>query len=305
MLSDWEQERPGEKITEDQLVSAADDYLRGILPLDIQTAVSRFNYYSPFEYLADAWTPLLDSVGPWLLSNSQILALILVYSLIGAENIFLLIPTLIYYSSYIIMVISTFRMLCNHRDFRQFRHWSRLFIAYTGGTISGQDQEYTFCQNHLKPYAHFFIALLTNLIVYPTIASQWTPQSEMAVLAIGLTLSTLYAFMDPKRTPDTLILLSFGVHVLAKYPYESDAVVAQGWRYLDIRAPTFASFVVGNGVEFCFNFRAVFYLVIPGVFVRMAARDGWRGIYTTLFPHCVTLSWWQLAVLASQVKLLF
>lgn len=37
--------------------------------------------------------------------------------------------------------------------------------------------------------------------------------------------------------------------------------------------------------------------------VKMAARNNWRGIYTDLIPHCMTLSWWQMALVASQGKL--
>lgn len=48
------------------------------------------------------------------------------------------------------------------------------------------------------------------------------------------------------RSPDWLALFSFAVHVLAKYPYDSDTVVSQGWRFIDVHAPTFASYVVGK-----------------------------------------------------------
>jgi wolfamin len=110
--------------------------------------------------------------------------------------------------------------------------------------------------------------------------------------------------------------------VLAKYPYETDTVVSKGWRFLDLHVPTFASYVIGkwniflssiiyiilteyinvlgNGVEFCLNFRALFYLILPAIMVKMAARNNWRGIYTDLIPHCMTLSWWQMALVASQ-----
>lgn len=103
------------------------------------------------------------------------------------------------------------------------------------------------------------------------------------------------------------MLLSFGLHVLAKvcflifnsitnfysqYPYETDGVVRQTWRFLDF-LPNFASQVVGSGVEFCLNFRGVFYLLIPGIFIKLASRQSWRGTYKTLIPHCVTLAWWQ------------
>lgn len=45
---------------------------------------------------------------------------------------------------------------------------------------------------------------------------------------------------------DVLALFSFAVHVLARYPYETDSVVSCGWRFLDVHVPTFASYVVGK-----------------------------------------------------------
>lgn len=56
----------------------------------------------------------------------------------------------------------------------------------------------------------------------------------------------------------------------------------------------------GHGIEFCLNFRAFFYLLIPAVLLKMAARHNWRGIYSDLIPHCVTLSWWQLTLIYAQ-----
>lgn len=58
--------------------------------------------------------------------------------------------------------------------------------------------------------------------------------------------------------------------------------------------------LLGHGIEFCLNFRVFFYLLIPTVLLKMAARYNWRGIYTDLIPHCVTLAWWQLTLIYAQ-----
>lgn len=257
--------------------------------------------YTKFvENLAVQGGPLLSSLFPTALSCVQTLVLLFIYSIFGTESLILFIPMALYYASFCVMVISTFQMLHRRREFIDFQVWSQLFLSYSGGNLNPEEAEYQYCSSKLRPYGHFFLALLINLVVYPHIAPQWTPQSEFTILAFFLTILTLYAFMDNKRIPDFLALFSFAVHVLAKYPYETDAVVRQGWRFLDIRIPTFASYVVGNGIEFCLNFRVVFYLLIPAIFAKIAARDNWRGTYKTLIPHCVTLSWWQMAVISSQ-----
>lgn len=314
----------GEKITEAALVSAAANYARGMLPVvsHVLCTVDRSElaldtipllqrpFIHPLASLKRLYSWLVETLGRrgtsvrklLFTSNLHIFLLLLLYSLFGTESLILFIPMALYYISFVIMVVATFQMLQRKREFNDFRVWSGLFLSYSGGNLNPEEAEYQFCRNNLKPYGHFFLALLLNLMIYPLIAHQWTPQSEFTIIAVTLTLITLFNFMwkNSSRFPDLLALFSFGVHVLAKYPYEMDMVVAQGWRFLDIRVPTFASYVVGNGIEFCLNFRAVFYLLIPAVFAKMAARDSWRGTYRTLIPHCVTLSWWQIAIFSSQ-----
>ncbi|XP_076677907.1 wolframin ER transmembrane glycoprotein wfs1 isoform X1 [Andrena cerasifolii] len=322
-IHDW-MDHQGEKITEAALVSAAASYARGMLPIvshalcmidPAQMALDTIPLLQrplihPLASLKRLYIWLIETLGQrgmsirkfLFTSNIHILLLLLLYSLFGTESLILFIPMALYYLSFVVMVITTFQMLQRKREFNNFRVWSGLFLNYSSGNLNPKKAEYQFCCNNLKPYGHFFLALLLNLMIYPVIAHQWTPQSEFTIIAIALTLVTLLNFMwkDSSRVPDFLALFSFGVHVLAKYPYETDMVVAQGWRFLDIRVPTFASYVVGNGIEFCLNFRAVFYLLIPAVFAKMAARDNWRGTYQTLIPHCVTLSWWQIAIFSSQ-----
>ncbi|XP_076631079.1 wolframin ER transmembrane glycoprotein wfs1 [Colletes latitarsis] len=314
----------GEKISEAALVSAAASYARGMLPivshalcmvdssqmaLDTVPLLQR-PLVHPLASLKRLYIWLIETLGQrgmsirriLFTSNIHILLLLLLYSLLGTENIILFVPMALYYLSFVVMVIATFQILQRKREFNNFRVWSGLFLSYSGGNLNPEEAEYQYCCNNLKPYGHFFLALLVNLMTYPIIAHQWTPQSEFTIIAVALTLVTLMNFLwkESSKFPDFLALFSFGVHVLAKYPYEMDIVVAQGWRFLDIRVPTFASYVVGNGIEFCLNFRAVFYLLIPAVFAKMAAQDNWRGTYQTLIPHCVTLSWWQIAIFSSQ-----
>ncbi|GLH03547.1 Wolframin [Gryllus bimaculatus] len=324
---DWtsRDEDSGQKVTEDHLVTAASNYARGELPLmhRVLTLSQRGSqavdsmhflhrsllhplnslhslYINVVDFIVKNGSAFLSALFPSALSHVQTLLILVVYSLCGTESLLLFIPMIAYCISFIVMVVSTFQMIHRKREFHDFRKWSCLFISYSGGNLNPEEAEYQYCSKNLRPYVHFFVALLVNLLIYPVIAAYWTPQTELTVIAFFLTLLTLYAFMDNRKFPDFLALFSFAVNILAKYPYETDAVVTQGWRFLDVRIPTFASYVVGNGVEFCLNFRAVFYLLIPAIFVKMASRDKWRGTYKTLIPHCVTLSWWQVAVICSQ-----
>lgn len=318
-----------EKLTENHLRTAALHYSKGELPLvqgvfaltDSQNVNTRhLNYLQKtllhlFLAVQKAHLKLLKHFSLhhrhnlFLLPGStlfQFLTIFLLYPFISIENLFLFLPMCVYYTSFFFMIVSTLQMLQSQKEYTDFRVWSRLFLIYDrDGNLNTDDAEFEFCKKNLRPYGVYFLSLLFNLIAYPFIAELWIPQSEFAIISFAFTFLTLYSFHEKTRKLDFLLLFSFAINVLAKYPYETDGVVRQTWRFLDIELPTlqsyilpcFVSRVVGNGIEFCLNFRGFFYLLIPGIFIRMAYRDNWRGTYKILIPHCVTLSWWQVSIL--------
>lgn len=313
-----------EKLTEDNLVTAAVNYANGHLPI-VNRMLSLTNpnlkaldnipyfqrsiqhpllavkilYYKLIRFFAQPHLSILTR------TDFQLL-LLLIYSLSSVENIFLFLPMLFYYLSLIVMTLTTFQVLQTNRDFQDFRVWSQLFLTYSGGSLNPEEAQYQFIKNNLKPFGQFFIALLVNLIIYPLIAQEWLPQTEITILSFFFMFATLLTFMvKERRFPDWLLLFSFAVNVLAKYPYETDPVVTQGWRFLDIKIPTLFSYVIGNGIDFCLNSRVVLYAILPVISYFIARKQNWRGTYKYLIPHCMTLSWLQLVVINSQGATMF
>lgn len=330
--TDWSQKSdiPNEKLTEDHLVSAAVDYSRGYLPvvnkalclsdpnlkaLDHIHFVHRsilhpflalkILYFKLIRLLGEKALPLFLSM---LRSDLHIVLIILLYAFVSSDNAVYFLPMLVYSITLIFMVCTSFKMLHNQRGFSDFRLWSGLFICYSGGSLNAEETEYLYARNNLKPYWQFFLCFLINLLIYPIISDQWIPKSELAILSFLLTFMTLLGFMSKHRSKtvfDPLVLLSFAINVLAKYPYEIDPVVAQGWRFLELKVPTFPSYVIGNGIEFCINFKIILYACIPAIFLKIASRQNWRGSYITLIPHCVTLCWFQIFIISSQEATMF
>ncbi|KAJ8965556.1 hypothetical protein NQ314_004056 [Rhamnusium bicolor] len=330
--TDWSQKSDisNEKLTEDHLVSAAVDYSHGQLPivnrilclsdpnlksLDHIPFVHRsilhpllaikILYFKLIKFLGQKTIPLFF---PLAKSEFQLVILMFVYAFFSSENVLYFLPMFAYYVSFIVMICTTFQMLQNQRQFLDFRLWSGLFICYSGGNLNAEEMERQYIRNNLRPYGHFFIGLLVNLMIYPIISEQWIPQSELTLIAFLLTFMTLLGFMPKSRSKtvfDTVVLFSFAINVLAKYPYETDPVVAQGWRFLELKVPTFPSYVIGNGIEFCINFKFILYACIPIIFLKIAAKHNWRGTYETLIPHCVTLSWLQICIISSQGATMF
>ncbi|XP_065222857.1 wolframin [Planococcus citri] len=329
-VEDWKDriDQPsGHKLTEDVLVSAARTYARGELPTISHSLVLPERSICNLKYVNSVFKlflfPLtfsrfysyLLSFNPRLLlslfyvspAHLKIFLFIIVYQTFKFEAIFSALPMLVFYSSFLIMIAATCQMLKYRKRLRHFRCWSNLFLLYGGESFSPEEAEFLHCRNGVSAYGFYFVFLLVNLFIQSFTPVQSYFQAEVTFTSFLFTILTLFAFTFTKsryisghKSIDYVGLFSFMLHILAKYPYETDSVVGKGWRFLDLQIPTFASYVVGNGVEFCLNFRAIFYLIIPAVLLKMAARHNWRGIYTDFIPHCVTLSWWQLTLIYAQ-----
>lgn len=226
--------------------------------------------------------------------------IMIAYLSVNSENLYHLVPLVMYYVSFVAMVVCTFKMLHAKRQFVDFRKWSGLFLRYSDGNLQPDVSENLFVRNHLGPFLQFFLALFINLFLYPFIATQWVPFSEFCVLSFFLMFLTLFSFGTTRSPyPDILALLSFGINVLAKYPYEKDTVVHQGWRFLDLHISNYPSYILGNSIEFCLNARMFFSLLIPTILFLMAKRGNWEGFFKYTLPHCVTLSWLQMFIMCS------
>ncbi|XP_026322845.1 wolframin isoform X4 [Hyposmocoma kahamanoa] len=303
-------------LTVDNLVSAAVDYCQGELPLvTYELTLTDPNlkaldhipllqqaFLHPTVFIQVLYLKLLFYFGSFTfrLSNIELSLLLVAYLSVNTESLYHLVPLALYYVSFVAMVICTFKMLHAKRQFIDFRKWSGLFLRYSDGNLQPDESENLFVRNNLGPFLQFFLALFINLFLYPFIATQWVPFSEFCVLSFFLMFLTLLSFgTNGNPYPDILALISFGINVLAKYPYEKDTVVHQGWRFLDLHISNYPSYILGNSIEFCLNARVFFSLLIPLILISMAKRSNWQGFFKYTLPHCVTLSWLQMFIMCS------
>ncbi|CAH0401608.1 unnamed protein product [Chilo suppressalis] len=303
-------------LTVDNLVSAAVDYCQGELPLVTyeltltdpslkaldHIPLFQQAYLHPIVFIQVLYLKLLYyfATFSFRLSNIELSLLLIAYLSVSTDSLYHLVPLILYYVSFVAMVICTFKMLHAKRQFIDFRKWSGLFLRYSEGNLQPDESENLFVRNNLGPFVQFFLALFTNLFLYPFIATQWVPFSEFCVLSFFLMFLTLFSFgTNGSPYPDILALVSFAINVLAKYPYEKDTVVHQGWRFLDLHISNYPSYILGNSIEFCLNARVFFSLLIPMILVVMAKRSHWQGFFKYAMPHCVTLSWLQMFIMCS------
>ena len=304
-------------ISEANLVSAAFDYSNGVIPTVNQALTISVPhpqslddvpwlhrpFFHPSMFFALLYHRLIaifSSFPTDVIARFQIFFLLAAYAIISTDNFLVFLPTVGYYISLAVMVVSSFKMLKSKHEFIDFRIWSGLFLSYDEN-VNADDSENLYLRNNMQPYIWFFLSFAANLVIYPLIADQWLPHSEITVIAFTLTFVTMLCFMyTSSQMPDFMVLFSFAFNVLAKYPYEVDSVVSNKWRFLDLKIPGFSTFVIGSGIEFSMNCRGMLYLMIPVFMFFLARRRQWRGIFQFLFPHCVTLAWLQVGIISSQ-----
>lgn len=308
---------PTNNITEAHLITAAMNYSNGQLPaisssLTLSTphpdTLNHIPYFHRllfhplmFIYLIYHKYMNLLTKFPGSTVNCVLFVLLLVYTM-PFSNLLLVMPATVYYISLMVMILATFKMFKTKHNFDDFQMWSRLFLNFDQN-VDTAASENQFLRRAMQPYLVYFSAFFCNVIISPMIPVEWKLSSETTIISFVLLFVTMVIFMYNNRYPfpDMLALLSFGLNVLVKFPYEMDA----GWRFFDLTIPIFPTFLIGNGIEFCLNCRALLYLLMPGILLMMARRQNWHGIYQYLIPHCVTLSWLQICIISSQSATMF
>ncbi|XP_014279067.1 wolframin isoform X2 [Halyomorpha halys] len=281
-------EGSGEKVTEEMLVVAASNHSRGQLPSVLkQHSMLRSSRVSSLVTRISEASIL-----------SHFLIILTLFLILGLDIFTSAVPLLIYYGSLIFMVISSCQVITKKWDFANFQRWSNLLVSYGCDEQISLEAQWSHCLQNNQPCFIFLLSLITNLLLVSYVPDP--PMSEIAVLSTFMSLFCLYNLTHYKKKVDILTIVTFVVHLLARYPYDRDTLVSQYWRNLDVHVPTFTSYVLGSSVEFCLNFHVLFYLMLPGLFLGIAIRDRWLGICKTLLPLLVCLSWWQLAVIASK-----
>lgn len=306
---------PGNNLSEENLISAAMQVVHGQLPnisssltlsVPHPESLNHIPYFHrmlfhPLLFMYLVYHQYLNALArfPSSLANCLIFIMILSYTT-TLNNVLAIVPVIIYHVSLFVMIVSTLKMFKSKHRYDDFRIWSQLFLSFDQQFDT--NAENAFLRKELQPYLIYFSAFFVHVIVSPTIPLEWKMSSEVTIISFILLFVTLFLFMYSNRNPfpDLLILLSFGINVLVKYPFEIDAEMWSNWLFFDLKIPTFASFSIGHGIELCFNSRGLLYLLIPGLFVTLAHRHNWHGIYQSLIPHCVTLSWLQICIISSQ-----
>lgn len=322
-----------EKIDENMMTLAAKAYSRGQLPLLGRILLFvELCFLFPYTYLSlHLFTHPVTSFGSFtrlifetfslrkLLRSSSLyylyprltcLLLVLHYylSMKTEFHSFPFLTTALHWLSLFMMVASTCEILYRKQEFRQFRAWSNLFVLYSEGDFIPNEAEIRYSRNVLSSYVWFFISLLVYLATYINGNLKTCCSSGCAALSLLFTLFTFYSFSLSGTSYcrygfsiDVMSVLSFMMHVVLKYPFDTDKALESHWAHFlyDVLG-TWNIYIFNVDFEVLDNIRIVMYCVTVILLFCMARRYKWNGTYTDLMPHCLVLSWWQLTLLFSR-----
>ena len=149
----------------------------------------------------------------------------------------------------------------------------------------------------MKPYATFFLALPLCIASLSVADSGWLLCPEFGALSAVTAFACYIALSDRY---DFLALASISVDAVStivpalieKLP-QIPIVHAILWYFC---GPGFLVELPVQGLHVRFGLPSLAFLIVPLIFVRMAAKKSWQGTYQVLVPHLVCFFWWRLTI---------
>ncbi|KAM6221798.1 wolframin [Rhynchocyon petersi] len=201
------------------------------------------------------------------------------------------IPLVVFYLSFLSMVICTLKVFQDSRAWESFRTLTDLLLRFEPG-LDVEQAEGNFGWNHLEPYVHFLLSVFFVIFSFPVASRDWVPCSELALVAIFFTV-TSYASLGASAEPYTRRALATEVAagLLSLLP-----TLPLDYRPLQLLGQTLARVPLGPLVELNVSVPCLLYLHLLYCCFRMAQLRHFKGTYCYLVPYLVCFMWCELAV---------
>lgn len=219
-------------------------------------------------------------------SQIQMLFLLYIYSQLTADFLWFLAPLIIFYISFLSLVVFSLQMFYGREALRQLKGVSELMKKFDP-RLNSKEAERKFMWKSITPYISFFIVLLITVAVFPLCEKHWIPCSELSLVALFFTVSSFRGLPDKY---DNYALYTILLKLL------TTALCSLG----NVRGLAFLCYPIFRvplrpcGLELDISLPSLLHVTIFGLLILIAGRHSWRGIYKVLIPHLVCLLWWQL-----------
>ncbi|XP_045627340.1 wolframin [Ursus americanus] len=275
-----------------------DDELAGKSPEDLPLRLKVVKYplhaiMEIKEYLIDmasrAGVHWLSTIVPTHHINALIFFFII--SNLTIDFFALFIPLVVFYLSFVSMVICTLKVFQDSRAWESFRTLTGLLLRFEPN-LDVEQAEVNFGWNHLEPYLHFLLSVFFVIFSFPIASKDCIPCSELAVVSVFFT-ATSYMSLSASAEPYTrrALVTEVAAGLLSLLP-----TLPFDWRHLKLLGQTFFSVPVGPFVVLNASLPCLLYVYLLYLFFRMARLRNFKGTYCYLVPYLVCFMWCELSV---------
>ncbi|XP_042340315.1 wolframin isoform X2 [Plectropomus leopardus] len=205
------------------------------------------------------------------------------------------IPLLVFYLSFISMIICTLRVFQSSKTWENFRALTSLLTRFEPG-LDVEQAETNFGWNNLEPYLYFIVSVFFVIFSFPVADKGWIPCSELSTVAIFFTFVS-YKSLSPTAATYArramLIEVTSSLCCLTQFLPENRTV-------LRCLGHTFAALPLGESVVLKLSLPCLLYVYLFYLFFSMARMRGFRGTYCFLVPYLVCFMWCEFSVVLLQ-----
>ncbi|XP_008852019.1 wolframin [Nannospalax galili] len=201
------------------------------------------------------------------------------------------IPLVVFYLSFVSMVICTLKVFQDSKAWENFRTLTDLLLRFEPN-LDVEQAEVNFGWNHLEPYAHFLLSVVFVIFSFPVASKDCIPCSELAVISAFFTV-TSYMSLSSSAEPYTrrALVTEVAAGLLSLLP-----TMPVDGRFLKVLGQTFFTVPIGHFVVFNVSVPCLLYVYLFYLFFRMAQLRNFKGTYCYLVPYMVCFMWCELSV---------
>ncbi|KAM7009202.1 wolframin isoform 2-T2 [Tautogolabrus adspersus] len=204
------------------------------------------------------------------------------------------IPLLVFYLSFISMIICTLRVFQSSKTWENFSALTSLLTRFQPG-LDVEQAETNFGWNNLEPYLYFIVSVFFIIFSFPVADKGWIPCSELSTVAIFFT-AVSYKSLSPTAATYArramVIEVASSLCCLTQFMPENMAIRLLGH--------TFATLPLGETVLLKLSLPCLLYVYLFYLFFSMARMRGFRGTYCFLVPYLVCFMWCEFSVVLLQ-----
>ncbi|GAA6091134.1 wolframin [Tachysurus ichikawai] len=202
----------------------------------------------------------------------------------------LVIPLVIFYLSFLSMVICTLRVFQNSKAWENFKTLTAMLAHFEPG-LDLEQAESNFTWTHLEPHLYFLVSAIFLILSFPVADKSWLPCSELATVAVFFTISSYLSLRPAAQQHAKLALLAQFASAFCSLTNE----LLGGWVGQLVGGSWF-SVPIRDWLVLHLGVPCILYLYLLYLCVRMGTARGWQGSYSMLLPYLLCFTWCELSV---------